>query len=183
MRKPEGRPYICASAVAKEGLRCGVASTLWLMRKCHLAVTKPLQADFGHLHVNISPALFSRHRAIIGLTAEDIQAVEGDCEKAATKIASAQRARLAKHRADEQRRIKDRWEKPLISALEAAHLHAAQERQFAAQERALMQLKHEKQLASLEAEINHYEVLKDAMLDTAQHGNGCAILHAEQDHL
>jgi len=96
-------------------------------------------------------------RAIIGMASDELARVEGGCHAAATVLTAAARGCAARRRAAEQRRVKARWEKPLVAALEEAHAHASAERYTAAQEREATRVKHERQLASLEAELNHLE--------------------------
>ncbi|KAL1526048.1 hypothetical protein AB1Y20_020869 [Prymnesium parvum] len=89
-------------------------------------------------------------RAIIGMAGEELEAAGRRCDEAATTIGAAQRGRVARKEARERSKVKSAWVAPYVAALEAAHRHAAHEREA-------LRLKHEQQLGSLEAELSHLE--------------------------
>mmetsp|Transcript_36188 Transcript_36188/g.88056 ORF Transcript_36188/g.88056 Transcript_36188/m.88056 type:complete len:202 (+) Transcript_36188:1027-1632(+) len=90
------------------------------------------------------------HNAIIGMAGEELEAAGRRCDEAATTIGAAQRGRVARKEARERSKVKSAWVAPYVAALEAAHRHAAHEREA-------LRLKHEQQLGSLEAELSHLE--------------------------
>ncbi|KAL1498657.1 hypothetical protein AB1Y20_013970 [Prymnesium parvum] len=125
-------------------------------------------------------------RAIIGMAREELEAAGRRCDEAATTIGAAQRGRVARKEARARSKVKSAWVAPYVAALDAAHRHAAHEREaqrlaheqqlgsleaelrHAAHEREAQRLKHEQQLFSLEAELSHLEEALRAEMQAKQ---------------